>query len=145
MLRIYVDMDGTIADFYGAVEKRRLLAETTQEKSWPQSKIGFFLNLEPIEGAIEAINFLNKQYDVWFLTRPSFMNIHSYSEKASWIQKYFGMEGLKKLILCGNKSLLKGDYLIDDTDVDGQLEFEGNFIKIGSKEFPNWSEILKLF
>lgn len=49
------------------------------------------------------------------------MNLHSYTEKAQWIQKYFGTEGLKRLILFGNKSLVKGDYLIDDTQVDEQL------------------------
>lgn len=147
MARIYVDMDGTIADFYGAIIKRKESAKNDLEKNWPQSKVGFFLELKPIDGAIEAINILSliKNHEVWFLTRPSFKNIHCYTEKAQWIQKYFGMQGLERLILCGNKSLLKGDYLIDDTQIDGQLEFEGVFIKIGSDKYPTWNEVLTVF
>ena len=44
----------------------------------------------------------------------------------------------KKLIICWDKGLLKGDYLIDDHEYD----FDGELIRFGSDEFRNW-EIVK--
>jgi 5'(3')-deoxyribonucleotidase len=112
---------------------------------WPQSRPGFFLHLKPIEGSIETILELDKKFDVWFLSRPSIKNIHCYSEKAEWIKDHLGEKWLEKLIISPNKSLLKGDYLIDDGVGFGQEEFEGKFIRFGSEEFPDWKSILKFF
>ena len=41
-----------------------------------------------------------------------------------------------------DKSLLKGDYLIDDTTEHGQLKFDGEFLKFGSDRFENWKLIV---
>lgn len=41
-----------------------------------------------------------------------------------------------------DKSLLKGDYLIDDGDNANQNKFEGELIKFGSDKFPNWQVVL---
>lgn len=49
---------------------------------------------------------------------------------------------MKKLIISPNKSLLKGQYLIDDqASGKGQDAFEGELIHFGSKEFPNWAKV----
>jgi len=66
MKRIYVDMDDTLCDFIKPF-KSGLFRE-----KYPQSKVGFFLDLEPIDGAIEGMKTLMKKYDVWILT--SFMS-----------------------------------------------------------------------
>ena len=73
------------------------------------------------------------------------MNPLSYTEKRLWIEKYFGLEWCKKLILAYDKSLLKGDYLIDDSVGKGQLEFEGELIQIGTDKFPDWKSIINYF
>ena len=44
--------------------------------------------------------------------------------------------------MCGDKSLLKGDYLIDDMNTDKQSEFEGEWIEFGSNKFPNWKTVV---
>ena len=125
---VYIDMDDTICDFTTPFK-------TGEYKlKYPQSKVGFFLDLKPIEGAIEGINTLQSKYDVWILTRPSIKNIHCYTEKAAWIRKYLGEEMLNKMILCPDKSLVKGDYLIDDDNRHGQTEFEGEHIHFGKDE-----------
>jgi len=136
MKRIFVDMDDTICDFMGPFRSGEF------KLKYPQSKVGFFLDLEPIDFAIEGVKLLQEKYDVWILTRPSIKNTHCYTEKAEWIKKYFGESMLEKLILCPDKSLVKGDYLIDDDIRHGQLEFEGEHIQFGNSKFPNWKSII---
>lgn len=142
MKRIYVDMDETLCNFRKGVTDNILAPANKTEEQFPQSRLGFFLLLEPIEGAIEAMNKLQKKYDVWILTRPSFYNLHCYTEKAIWVRKHLGYEMQKKLILAGDKSLLIGDYLIDDTDKDGQDKFVGKLMLFGSETYPNWEVVL---
>lgn len=137
MKRIYIDMDDTICDFITPFK-------TGEYKlKYPQSKVGFFLNLQPLEFAIDGIRILQSKYDVWILTRPSIKNTHCYTEKAEWIKKYFGEGMLEKLILCPDKSLVKGDYLIDDDNKHGQLKFEGEWIEFASNRFPNWRTVIE--
>jgi 5'(3')-deoxyribonucleotidase len=137
MRRIYVDMDDTLCDFITPFKSGEY------KEKYPQSKIGFFFDLEPIDGAIEGMNTLMTKYDVWILTRPSIKNTNCYTEKAEWIKKYFGEDMLFKLILCPDKSLVKGDFLIDDDHRHGQTEFEGEHIHFGKDEkFMNWSQVV---
>lgn len=140
MKRLFIDIDGTLADFIGSY--RKYYNEETNK--FPQSNWGFFANLEPIEGAIETTKELMKVYDVWILTRASYMNPLCYTEKRIWIEKYFGLDFCKKLIICGDKSLVKGDYLIDNCLQDGQTDFEGKLLHFGiGNRFKNWDEIKK--
>ncbi len=44
--------------------------------------------------------------------------------------------------MSGDKSLLKGDYLIDDMNTDKQSEFEGEWIEFGSFKFPDWNSVI---
>jgi 5'-nucleotidase len=144
-VRIYIDLDGTICDLKGAVERFR---ESNKDKSseicykYPWSQPGFFLDLDPLPLAIESVKSLSLDFDVWFLSRPSFKNTNSYTEKAEWIKKHLGYEMQKKLILCGNKSLLKGKILVDDSDNALQDKFEGVWIRIGTDQYPNWDSVM---
>jgi len=136
--RVYVDMDGVLCNFYKA--SREALQENPTQR-YPQSQWGFFLKLEEIPGAIAAFKKLQKHYDVWILTRPSFRNVNCFTEKAQWVWDHLGYDVVKKTIMAGDKSLLKGDYLIDDMSNDGQPEFEGEWIEFGSFDFPDWKSV----
>lgn len=138
--RIYVDMDGVLCNFYKAA--KQALTENPKQK-YPQSQWGFFLKLEEIPGAIDAFNKLKESYDVWILTRPSFRNVNCYTEKAQWVWDHLGYDVLEKTIISGDKSLLKGDYLIDDQLNANQEKFEGELIRFGSDKFKNWSDVLE--
>ena len=144
-VRIYIDLDGTVCDIKKAVndfrEKNTHLNTDSIQFKYPWSLPGFFLNLEPIPGAIENANQLISDYDVWFLSRPSFKNTHSYTEKAEWVKNHFGYEMQKKLILCGDKSLLTGRILIDDAENANQRGFMGIWLKIGSDQYPTWETV----
>lgn len=134
----YVDMDEVLCKFKEA-SKRDLLENPGQP--YPQSRWGFFLNLDEIEDAIKSVHLLSQKYDVWILSRPSFRNVNSFTEKAQWIWNHLGYEYVEKLILCGDKSLLKGQFLIDDSDTAGQPNFEGEWIQFGQKPYSNWSSV----
>lgn len=132
---LYCDMDQVLCDFKSAQEEDLM---NNPSQKYPQSQFGFFLKLKPIEFAIPTVKILSHYFDVYILTRPSIYNINSYSEKALWIQNHLGFKYLDKLIMSCNKSLLKGDYLVDDSISDGQLDFEGELIRFGSDKFHNW-------
>ena len=134
---IFCDMDDTICKYADGYKKYK---EQNPEVEYPQSKDGFFLSLEPIEGAIESINRLREKADVYILTRPSYKNPRCYIEKRLWIEKHFDLEFCKDLIICSNKALLKGDYLIDDVLWP---DFEGKQLLFGSAFFPDWKVVLK--
>lgn len=136
--KLYIDMDGVLCDFMRSYEKS---LKETPEQTYPQAQWGFFLKLREIPMAIESLKKLREKYDVWILTRPSFKNVNSFSEKAQWIWDHIDFEQLEKTILCGDKSLLKGEFLIDDDTQHGQTEFEGEHIHFGTDKFPDWETV----
>lgn len=134
---LYIDLDGVLANYDKAFLEYK---KKTPQQPYPQSQYGFYMELEPIVDGIETVNFLSDKFDIWFLTAPSFKNPMCYTEKAYWINKYFGVEWLEKLIICSNKSLLMGDYLIDDHIYGrGQENFKSELIQFGSDKFKNWT------
>lgn len=135
--RIYIDMDDTLCDFTGAAEAIRTVSEG---KIWyPQATYGFFAKLKPLPGAIDAFRRLEEHFEVYILTAPSYMNPMSYTEKRVWVEENLGLETTKNLILCRQKGLLKGDYLIDDHTYP---TFEGRQILFGQPPFENWAAVL---
>ena len=142
---VYVDMDGTLCDFKGAFT--RCLFENPTLK-FPQSKPGFFFDLEPITGAIEAFTWLSNQpeFDTYILTAPSIKNPLCYTEKRLWVEKYPGFTAVNKFIISPHKNLNKGDYLIDDNlSGKGQEKFDGKVIQFASTLFPDWPAVHQYF
>lgn len=136
---LYIDIDGVLANI---AKSYNAYKEKYPEQPYPQSQYGFFMEMEPITHAIESVEFLAQYFDVWFLTAPSFKNPMCYTEKAYWIKKHFGEAMLEKLIICSNKSLCHGDYLIDDHNYGrGQDKFTGELIHFGTNKFPNWKVV----
>ena len=140
---IYIDMDDVLCHFSKA--QKKALVENPAI-GFPQSQYGFFRKLEPIEGAIDGVDYLLKQekFDVYILTAPSIHNPSCYTEKREWVEEYLGMEMVKRLIISPHKGLNKGDFLIDDHIFGkGQENFEGLVIQYGSASYPSWGSILK--
>lgn len=133
-------MDGVLCDFVSAYNRDK---KEFPEQEYPQSQVGFFLNLKPIEGAIESFKELEKHFNVWILTRPSVQNPLCYTEKALWVKNHLGIDVQRRTIMATDKSLLKGDYLIDDDTKHGQTEFEGEHIHFGNTPFENWVKVVK--
>lgn len=152
---LFIDMDGTIADYHSAVsevsnigtiqEKKQFWQTVAQNKLSNEKKLkdladrsdGFYSKLKPIDGAIETINQLvDLGYNVYFLSSPEVMSTTCHSDKNAWIKKHFGDKFAKKLILTNDKTLVgaKGsiNILIDDLPQKGIVSN------------PNWKQILKL-
>jgi len=130
---VYIDMDGVLVQSNvtkSEFQKRRL------EK-------GFFLNNEPVYMAIESFVFLSYHCNVFILSTPVWDNIHCWTEKRIWVQKYLGDHARKKLILTHDKSLNIGKLLIDDSKEHGAGNFKGTHILFGSDEFPTWQVVLE--
>lgn len=139
IMRLMVDMDGVLCDFEGAYLQMK---KERPEVEFPQSIPGIFEGLKPIPGAVDAVNRLRKQFDVWVLSAPSVRNPHCYTEKRIWIEKHFDLDLAYRLILAHDKGLIKGDALIDDhVSGKGQERFSGRLIHFGSSEFPNWEAV----
>lgn len=136
-------MDGVLCDIAAAY---REAARTHPDVAFPQSIPGLFASLSVIPGAIEAVAALrsNPRLDVWILSAPSTRNPLCYSEKRIWVEKVFDYPLAKRLILASDKSLLRGDVLIDDNiSGKGQERFEGEVLHFGSSQFPTWASVLE--
>lgn len=129
---LYCDLDGVIVDY----DMFKHLSD--DQKRLP----GFFENLPPIPGAIEAFKELNEMYEVYILSTAPWSNPYAWSEKRLWVEKHLGELAFKKLILSHNKGLLRGSFLIDDRTLNGVTEFEGEHIHFGTPHFPNWPTVL---
>ena len=135
-LRIYVDMDGVIADFEANLKGRN----PKSVKLMP----GTYIRVDPIQGALEAVRkLIAAGHDVWIATKTPTHNLLADSEKKHWINEYIP-ELLAKTIITPDKGCLRGDVLIDDRPHKANCEeFQGTFIHFGSDEFPTWDEVIK--
>lgn len=92
---------------------------------------GFFENLEPMEGAIEALHdLLSSGYNVRICTAPKKIFRYCVTEKLAWIEKHLGKEFVTRTIITRDKTLVRGNILIDDKpEVTGTAK-------------PEWEHIL---
>jgi len=143
---ILVDQDGVLADFEGEFLRRwqkkypdlpyvpyeqrssfYLYDDYPKELRRQIEDIyfarGFFGSLPPIDGALEAIKAMKKEgYIVKICTSPLTGNKDCLTEKHNWIEKHLGKEWIRDLIISSDKTLVYGDYLIDDKpDIHGTL------------------------
>ena len=122
-LRLYNQRYGTSAshsDLYG-----NNLVDIAPEphKEWLRSMLhdpGFFADLDPLPGALEGMERLCAQHDV-FIASAATQFPNSFNEKIAWLKLYLPQIPLNRIIFCGDKSILNVDYLIDDS----AYHFEG--------------------
>jgi 5'(3')-deoxyribonucleotidase len=133
---VYIDMDNTLADYLKAAEEQNLNPKEAKHVK------GFFRNLKPMPGAIEAYNILAKDFDVYFLTTSPWSNPQACVEKFEWVKEYFP-NAYKNIIISHHKDLNIGDYLIDDSTFNGAGEFTGEHIQIWTEKFPNWKAVIR--
>ena len=140
--RIFFDMDGVLVDFQSGVDK--LSEEVKEEYTGRIDEVpGIFSLMQPIPGALEAVQLLAKNYDVYILTTSPWNNPTAASDKVEWVKKHMNGIFHKRVVISHHKELCIGDYLIDDNAKNGASEFSGEWIQMGSKQFPDWDSILK--
>jgi len=128
---IYIDLDDVVAG-----------CNVDYSKGKYKQK-GFFKNLEPCPNAVNSVSqlFRNANFEVYFLSTPSWSVPDSWGAKRIWVENYFGALAHKRLILSHNKGLNSGDYLIDD-NINNAKGFDGEFIHFGSSTFPDWDSVM---
>ncbi len=139
--RIFFDMDGVLVNFESGIEK--LSDEVKEQYKGRLDEVpGIFALMDPIPGAREAVRLLAKYYDVYILSTSPWNNPTAASDKIEWVKKHMNEIFHKRVILTHHKELCQGDYLIDDRGKNGTSEFNGEWIHIGSKEFPDMDAVL---
>jgi len=118
--RIFIDMDGVIADFEKGTEKLN-----PTEKRRPDLHINY-RNLSVIDGAIEAVAKLNADHEVFIASTPPWTRPEVWGHKREWIGEHFP-DLKRRIILTHRKDLLIGDILIDDSRYRGQPDFQGEW------------------
>lgn len=140
--KLYFDMDGVIVDFKSGIEK---LSDEVREKYKDNldEVPGIFSLMDPMPGAIEAVQLLARHFDVYILSTSPWNNPTAASDKMEWIKKHLNNIFHKRVILSHHKELLQGDYLIDDNFKNGASEFQGEWIHFGSEKYPDWDAVLR--
>lgn len=136
MKLILIDQDGVLADFEQSVKSiwqnrygvplplskdrkhfylHQELPHHAENLNNIYAEPGFFENLPPISGAINALHeLLDAGLDVRICTAPINAYRHCVSEKFAWVERHLGHEWIKRIILTKDKTWVRGDILIDD-------------------------------
>lgn len=150
---ILIDQDETLADFIGGFSDK-WSAKYPEKTAFPTGSYtsprvldhypdepkdlvesiytspGFIFGLNPIEGGIEAIKeMIAEGHDVRICTSPLSSYENCITEKYLWIEKYLGRDFTKKMIVTKDKTLIRGDILIDDSVPKGVIT-------------PSWKHII---
>lgn len=151
---LLIDQDGVLADFEEGLRQKWRQAYSDVAPLAPAARLSFyahrdypehlrervakicfaerfFRDLPPLPGAIAGIQALaDAGHDVRICTSPLLQNPYCVAEKYQWVAQHLGVAWLDKLILTKDKTLVQGDYLIDDKpEIQGGLS-------------PAWQQLL---
>lgn len=170
-ISIAVDMDGVLADtethfiqYYEAESGERVdrssLLGVPENLAFPDQTAvrryvhmpGFFRSLPLIEGGVYAIKTLMEHYDVYIVSAAMEFPLSLY-EKRQWLEEHFPFISWRNIVFCGDKSIIKADYLIDDhlknldnfSGIPLMFTASHNVYVNHHHRLNNWDEILKYF
>jgi len=141
-LRIYIDMDGVLANFKEAADK--LLENFPDElgNNIKPDEVLDFSTFTPMPGAIDAVAaLLDMGHEVFIATTPPWNNPDSWGQKRNWIAKHLPQLN-RKMFLTHRKDLLIGDILIDDSNTRGQSDFQGEWMHFG-QDGMDWPYVVE--
>ena len=86
---ILFDMDGVLVDFQSGLNK--VDQETLNNYKGRVDEIpGLFGLMDPMPGAIDAVNKLKEHYDCYILSTAPWGNPSAWMDKVIWIKDFFG-------------------------------------------------------
>lgn len=150
MERIFIDLDGVLADWWKKAEGITGIPQPPDHDPKQDEIIAqmekdphFYRDLDPIPGSVEAVNALNQKYDIYILSTAPWTSPSAWMDKRLWVEEILGDVATKKLILSNHKNLFTGRALIDDRTKNGAAEFNGEHIHFGKQKFPDWQAVLR--
>lgn len=144
-LSILVDMDGVLCDWdqrfrAGTAHIAHLLPadyytrpsfdlfadlsdEVAAEVLAAMNEPGFYAELQPIDGAVEALHtMIDLGIHVAIVTSPWLTNPTCAQDKVEWLNREAGAGWGERIVITKDKTLVRGSILIDDKpSVKGQL------------------------
>lgn len=169
MQRILIDMDDVLADasqgildiynsHYGTAYVKSDFENTNLWDGEVKPKYenvrfrlfesGFFRNLKPKEGGIETVKKLQEKYEI-FIVSAAMEFPNSLKEKHEWLAEHMPFIHWKNMVLCGDKSVVAGDYMIDDHEKN-LVSFKGTSLLFdaihnqsteGFERYKTWNQI----
>lgn len=133
MKRLIVDMDDVIADAtgqfiryyeneFGIRIERSVLNGKAEGEGFPDHhtvlrqfphRVDFFRTMDVNENSQAVLEKLNQKYDL-FIVSAALQFPQSLPEKLEWLKEHFPFLSWKQIVFCGSKSVVHGDYMIDD-------------------------------
>ena len=133
MKRLIIDMDDVMADAtgqflhyyekeFGVRIDRSVLNGKGEGEGFPENhsvvskfpyRDNFFRTMSVNENCQEVMEKLNRKFDV-FIVSAAVEFPQSLSEKLQWIKEHFPFLTWKQIVFCGSKTVVYGDYMIDD-------------------------------
>lgn len=172
MKRLIIDMDDVIADatgqFINFYEKEfgiRVLREHLENKDEGEGfpdhhhvvqqfpfRENFFRTMDPNEGSCDVMRELNKKYELFIVSAAMEFPL-SLPEKLAWLQEHFEFLTWRQIVFCGSKSVVHGDFMIDDLPYNLETFSGEKFIFTaphnlhinGFQRLNNWQEIAEKF
>jgi 5'(3')-deoxyribonucleotidase len=172
VIRIAIDMDEVIADFVPKFLReynrlypdpltleelkgnkiRELRPHRTKEITSLIQEPTFFRDLAPVSGSQRVVRELTQRFEV-FITTAAMEFPTSFTAKYEWLKEHFGFVSEMNYVFCGDKSIIRADYLIDDHD----RHFQGfmgrgilftaahNLLVEGYDRVNDWDEVAEYF
>lgn len=110
---------------------------------------GFFRHLEVYPSAVDTIRELNKKYKV-FIVSAAMEFPNSLKDKTEWLGEFFPFLNWRQYCLCGDKSVVHTDLMIDDrsrnfTHLKGARTYlytaHHNVLETAYERVNNWMEV----
>jgi 5'(3')-deoxyribonucleotidase len=112
----------------------------------------FFEDLALMPGAQDVLQQLSARFDIFIATQAMAVP-NSLGSKYRWLQRHFPFIPPTRYVFCGDKSILRAEYLIDDLPKN-LLRFEGqgllytaphNLTATGFLRVDNWQQVADYF
>lgn len=120
--KLFLDMDNVLVDTLTVLNAIDMTHEQVQK---PDQIPGVFRDLKPMPGAIDAVNALADNYEMYILSTAPWHNASAWQDKIVWLQEYFG-DGeenpfYKRVVMAHDKGLAHGagGILVDDRPYHG--------------------------
>jgi len=112
----------------------------------------FFEDLEVMPDSERVVKELSRKYEV-FIASAAMEFPNSFGPKFRWLRRHFPFLPPTHFVFCGDKSILKVDYLIDDQPLHfRRFSGEGilftaphNLHVTGYRRVDNWRQVEQLF